>query len=200
MPNPVTTSRPSLPAIGDIFIDTTALSSIAHMCLPEACSHSGGCCGYYDVYIHQQELDGLIGMMPPASKYAPHLRDNDGYINLFGEEDNGEFSIDKSEEGGCLFGYADDRNRTWCSLHTAALDLGIPLIDAKPMACLLWPLALTETEPITLSVQDGALAFSCNQSRPERSDPLDKGIAEIVRGVFGQDFLDALYRILRSCV
>jgi len=190
------TSRSNLPSIDGIFIDAGALTRIAHDCRPDACPHSdGGCCGYYDVYVHPDELDGLVGMMPPASAYAPHLHDDNGFINVF-EEDGDELVIDKTDDGRCVFGYADAHARHWCALHRAALDRGIPLIQAKPTACLLWPLALTETGPPVLSVQDGAIDFACNRERNGTPESLDAGIADIVCTVFGVPFHDQLRRIL----
>ena len=83
-----------------------------------------------------------------------------------------------------------------CSLHSAALELGLPPAQVKPRACALWPLALVKGDPPLLTVQEGVLDFPCNRARSESSGGLDPGVAEIVEAVFGHAFLTEITLVM----
>jgi hypothetical protein len=63
--------------------------------------------------------------------------------------------------------------------------------DVKPKPCSLWPLVLDEDrKPPLLTVHDDALEFPCNRRRHGRT--LNAGVQELIVGVFGESFLDAV--------
>lgn len=183
------------PKIQNICVDLDALRSIAHRCDPLRCRHVRACCARYEVCVDSDQAGGIVGMLPHAAQYAPALFEDGGYIDPFDDADDGELALATDEDGRCVFAYVGRHGETLCALHSAALDLSLPPHRAKPRSCWLWPLALSESTPPVLSVQDGAFALPCNRRRSGRG--LHRGIEDIVRARFGAAFLEALYGLLR---
>ncbi len=129
----------------------------------------------------------IIGVLPDAAKYRRDLVSGDGYDNVFEKLGSNQYCLDTDEDGLCVFAYVKD-NKILCSLHSAALDLGIPVEQVKPAPCLLWPLALSEGKQKVLSVHDDVYEFACNSRKKTRSKRLRPPIAQIVESVFGVDF------------
>jgi len=178
--------------VDEIRVDLAALRALAHTCTPEACfGNRKGCCESYEIYIDRGEMSPIVGAMPAANRYRRGLMKDGVPIDPFEETDDGH-CLATNDHGRCLFAYRDKQGRTLCSLHSVALDAGLPPVDVKPLACALWPLYLAEGDPMTLTVQDDALEFPCNTHRGNRSHGLHHGVREIVEGVFGTDFLDTL--------
>ena len=184
--------------IDDIEIDIPGIMSLAHACDPGLCRQQESCCAHYEICCEEHELSGLIGLFANAAQYAPALRAEDGYDNVFEETDAGLFSIDAAGDGLCVFAYRDGEGRALCSLHTAAYDLGLDYFKGKLRACLLWPLAVTEDVPPLLSAHPDALRFPCNRRRASDSDALDPDVAEILRGLFGPSFYERLCTAIRE--
>jgi hypothetical protein len=127
--------------------------------------------------------------LPEASKLAPFLSDGSDFENIFEEEEPDLFRIDAEEEGLCLFAYSNEKEHILCSLHSVALSLNEPPHKVKPRSCITWPLAISDQTPLLLSIADDAFNFPCNTRRRNRSTSLDPNIAQIVRDIFGEQFL-----------
>lgn len=186
------------PTIDGIVVDCKALTSINHSCMTSNCKISQSCCSNYEVCINSIELSNIIGVLPYASKYARFLKSDKSFDNIFEDEGSNTYSIDKNNKEFCVFGYRGKGEKVLCSLHKVAIDMKIPLKSVKPLACILWPLALVESDPLILSIQDDALLFPCNKKRTSQSIDLDNNIAQIVENAFGSSFLYQLEKIIEG--
>ncbi len=142
------------------------------------------CCSSYDVCITTAEMKRIIKYLPEAAKYCPHLLAVGGYDNVFDPEEPGLYSIDGNEDGLCLLAYWRD-GRTHCSLHTVALDLGLPLEDIKPKCCMLWPMHFSDGEEVVGMIED-AFDFSCNRRKPPDARTLSPGFIDTIEQVYGE--------------
>lgn len=176
------------PTINGIIVDCKALSSIKHSCISNNCKISQCCCSQYEVFIDNIELSNIVGALPYASQYSTILKSDKSFANIFGDEGKNTYSIDKNNRGFCVFGYKGKEKSFFCSLHKAAVDMKIPLKKVKPLACILWPLALVESDPVVLTVQEDVTLFPCNQEQASPSIVLDNGIAQIIKIAFGSSF------------
>ncbi len=175
--------------IDDIEVDIDAIYSISHNCRGGICTRRKCCCSNYEICIDDQELSVITGWLPLASQFSPGLKTSLGLDNIFDESDPGLFALDTDEHGLCVFAYPTKENQILCSLHSAALHMGLPPREVKPKACFLWPLAITEHHPINLSVDEDALSFKCNEKRMGNYQGLCSRIAHIIKDVFGEKFL-----------
>ncbi len=169
-------------------VDIEALYSITYCCTPGICSKSQCCCSKYEICIDRKEMSNLIGYLPEASTYAEYLSDGDGYENVFDEREAGLLAIDMNDEDICAFSYLTKKEEILCSLHTAALEMNLPPHEVKPKSCTTWPLAVSDTKPVRLSISDDAFSFPCNVPRTE-TESLDPNIAQIIGDIFGEEFL-----------
>ena len=177
-------------------VDLDALASVAHRCDPVLCRRMGSCCAEYDVWVGEAEVDRMVGMMPQAARFARHLRGPDGaLVNPFRDLGPDAYAIEEGPDGLCIFAYLGGRGQQLCSLHSAALEAGLPPQSVKPDCCFTWPLAIATSLPPVLSIQEDALNFPCNGPR-EPDGSLDEGISRIVETVFGAAFLAELLRAL----
>lgn len=182
--------KPSLQPIGDMLVDLDGIRRIRHHCDPELCKGTRNCCRYYAITFTYRELRRAVGLMPYCRELAPHLAEGQPLENPFEHTGPGEYTVDEQDNGACAFAFTDARNRTWCSIHAAALRLGLDPAEHKAVPCMLWPLALTEDEEPVLGVHDDAFQFPCN-TRPRRPlKQLDPGIASCIRAAFGDAFLE----------
>ena len=173
-------------------MEIEAIYSISHNCQREFCRKDRCCCSSYEVCIDTTELSTIIGCLPEAAKFSPHLNFGSGFQNVFEELGPNTFAIDTHEEGLCIFAYFVEDDSILCSLHSAALSLGLPPHKVKPKSCVLWPLSITEDYPIILSVDETALYFACNTPKNAYDSSLCSTIARIIRNVFGEPFLEKL--------
>lgn len=183
-------------------VDLDALLRLHHEYNPQACSAINCCCGSYEVTVQRKELRRIAGMIPASSRFAPTLKDEDGeYENPFEPVERGLYALDTDEEGRCVFAYRDAAGAIRCSIHSAALEMGLEPYTTKPFACTLWPLALTEDDPPILTVQEDAYRFPCNRELPQPADALAPEVALIIERLFGMAFLEevnAAIAILKS--
>jgi hypothetical protein len=142
------------------------------------------CCSSYEVCVTEAEVKQIIRFLPEAARYCPGLRIDGGYDSVFEEEEPGLYSIDTDEEGLCVFAYWS-RGRTHCSLHSAALSLGLPLEAVKPKVCMLWPLHFSDGNEV-LSTIDDALLFACNSRKAPGSRTMSEGFIEAIDRVYGR--------------
>jgi hypothetical protein len=184
--------------IDGVHVDTEALLRLRHDCHPKHCQAGPCCCQVYEITFTQEETTRAIGMMPHCERYAPHLKPGAVLENPFEDEDNeeGDVVVEEQENGACAFAYKDKKGRMWCSIHSAALDLGLRPAEVKAQVCLLWPVALTDDTPPILSIVDDAFDFPCNHRRRKDARRLDPGVAECVERIMGPDFLEALRKQL----
>jgi len=183
---------PKIIYIDDVEIDIESLYSITHRCVPGMCIKKQCCCAKYEISIDSNEIDRIIGYMPEASSYAPRLGSDSSLENIFEEDEDGSFIVDTDKDGLCSFAYEDPEGSICCSLHSVSLDKKIPYYKTKPMSCVLWPLAISEDQPLQISIAEDAFSFPCNtlQKKPERC--LDPNIAQIIQDLFGIKILTAI--------
>jgi len=204
--------------IGKMAVDVKSVCSISHNCQPELCKDLKCCCSCYEVRIDKKELSRIVGCMPAAAKYAKNLISDDGFLNVFEDIDDSTFAIERNSEnldiflyfngsskrtgkgkkGFCVFSYFNESGLPLCSLHSAALELGLPVTKIKPKSCLLWPLAISDIKQLTLTVQSDAFVFPCNRKRKVKDFTLDEGIESIISSVLGSSFLKKLNRELKA--
>jgi len=167
----------------DLIVDLAAILSVEHDCdgcLPgEPC-----CCSTYEVCATAAELERIIPVLPGAARFCSHLDTGDGYDNIFDEVESGLFAIDTDDDGLCLLAFRS-KGRVRCSLHAAAVALGIPPEKVKPKACLLWPLSFSEGKEV-LSLIDDAPAFRCTTLRRSRSRKISPAFVKTIEAVYGK--------------
>ena len=178
-----------------IVIDIPSLLSVKHSCT--GCGPGGPCCcGAYEVCVTRAEMGRIVGFLPEAARFCRRLASKDGLDNVFDEAEAGLFALDTTSDGRCILAYRK-HGRTLCSLHSAALSLGIPVAAAKPLACILWPLALGEGDPAPLAVHPDALSFKCNSGRKGTGRRLCPSLADTVAAVFGTKARERVERAVK---
>lgn len=177
--------------VSGIRIDVPALMSIRHGCRPAKCKGKPNCCSCFQIHVDEKELETIVGFLPLAEKYAASIGGEKGYDNVFEEDEDGLFLVDADENEQCVFAYMNDRKEILCSLHSAAIDLGLPPVDVKPKCCSLWPLALTSGPDPVLSINVLYATFPCN-SKKAVPEGIDDGIQETIQNYFGASFLAEL--------
>lgn len=187
--------NPLFPLIQGIRVDLKAIGSISHRCRPQHCDAPEFCCAQYEVCVSEAEMETIVGYMPLASQHARHLRSGNRYRNVFEEIDSDLLAIDTDDRDLCLFAYRSGRG-TLCALHSVAERLGRLPVEIKPKSCTLWPLAMAAARPPILSVQADAERFACNRIRSTPARSPHAGIEEILRMVFGEDFLGKVRRAM----
>ncbi len=189
----------SWPIVRGVRIDVGALRRLAHTCAPERCHGARRCCAHYEVTVAAREEARIVGLLPHAARYAPWLRDGArDFEDPFEETEGARLALATQESGRCIFSYDGPAGQPLCALHSAALDLGQDPYAAKPAVCALWPLALSEGRPPTLSVQDDALRFPCNRRRPAEATRLHPGVAQTLEHAFGAPFRRAVEALLTA--
>jgi len=170
---------------GPIHVNLAAILSIDHTCRgctrPETC-----CCARYEVCVDTAEINRIIQVLPEAAKLCPHLKTAKGYDNVFEEVDPGLYAIDTDDDGLCVFAFMAGHTIR-CSLHSTALNLGLPLEKVKPQACLLWPLSSSENNEF-LSLDNESLSFRCISRRRNPSRKLSPSLLETIKLLYGETF------------
>ena len=175
--------RPPQHKRSSVLVDVDSLLSLENRC--NGCAPGERCCcSNYEVCVTTAEMQRIIKYLPEAARYCPHLLTVGGYDNVFEKEEAGLYSIDTTEDGLCLFAYWHE-NRTHCSLHTVAIDLGLPLEQVKPKVCMLWPLHFSDGDEV-LGLIDDALTFTCNVRSAPGTRTLSPGFVEAIERVYGE--------------
>jgi len=179
-----------------VLVDWDSIRCLDYDCDPRRfCTPTTSCCADYEVTVGPRERKIIDGMLPLAARYVQSLRNGDGYDNLFEPVGSNLYAIEQDDEGVCRLGYRAN-GTLFCSLHSAALDVGIKPARVKPRACTLWPLALgPENGHLHLSIDPSAPSFPCVRliSRP-RSGPTEP-VADIIRSLFGKRVLNDLLAV-----
>lgn len=166
--------------------DTLPILQLEHNC--DLCrTGTKCCCASFDVCITEKEVEQITGVLPYVAKYVPHIVDEDGeFENMFEEEEDKLFSIDTHEDGLCIFAY-HKKGETRCALHSAALDLHVPLKEIKPLVCMLWPLAISDGSQPIVDVDAYAYQFHCNHKQPPKSARLSPAVQDTLQSIWGKD-------------
>ncbi|MEK6745083.1 MAG: hypothetical protein AABZ15_15820 [Nitrospirota bacterium] len=168
---------------GTVSVDLASLRSVEHRC--RGCSEDEPCCcSSYEVCVTNAEMKRIIQVLPEAARLCPHLKTDRGYDNVFEYVEPGLHALDTTEDGLCLLAYVEGHTIR-CSLHTAGMNLGLPLEKVKPKACLLWPMSLSEGDEV-LSLAGDALTYGCTAPARKGSNHLSPAFVEAVELVFGE--------------
>jgi len=195
--SPHSRKTPSARARGHVHVNLAAILAVDHTCTgckaPKHC-----CCARYEVCADAKELKRIILLLPEAAKLCPRLKTQAGYDNIFDEIEPGLFALDTDEKGLCLLAYKSG-GKIRCSLHSAALKLGLSPAKVKPQACLLWPLSASEDNRF-LSLGDDTLSFRCVSRRRKLARTIAPALLETIKLVYGADFSARLARAAaRGC-
>ncbi len=177
------------PIIENIKVDLKSLISIKHKCDPGICKGKISCCAEYEVCMEKKEVNKIIAHTPEAAEFATQLIANGSYRNIFDETNDNLITIDTDEENQCLFAWRNSKGEILCSLHSHAIKNNLSFYDTKPVSCCLWPLAIYDGSPETLTVQDDAFNFDCNRKLKSEKIDLDTGISSIIKNVYGERML-----------
>ncbi len=179
------------PIINGIRVDLAALRAIRHDCQPEICKNQPTCCFHYVPHVKPAKMEKIVGCLPMVVNYTDSIVEDDEFINIFEEWEDGSYRIDANLYEDCIFTYMLPSGAKLCSLHSAAIDLQVSPVAIKPSACSLWPLILLDGATPELSVDKNWQAFPCNR---ESNDPdhLDAGVVSIINDFFGSSFVEQL--------
>lgn len=164
-------------------VDLASLVAVGNSC-PGCRKGEPSCCSTFDVCVTTAEMERIIRVLPEASKYAPQLQSREGFENVFDEAGRGLYSLDTDEDGVCVFAYwVEGRNR--CSLHSAAVALGMTLRDVKPKHCMLWPIHVSEGNE-TLAIPGEVVRFRCNTRAQKGSRRVSPALLDAIDKVYGK--------------
>ena len=194
---PTNQSSHEFALVDGIRVDVAALLRLAHACEPSRCERASSCCSSYEVLVDRKEQRQITGYLDEASHYAAGLAEDGGFIEPF-EATEGAKCLTTHEDGLCVFAFGNRQARVLCSLHAVALERGLKPHTVKPLACAIWPLYFVESDPPLLTVQEGAMGFPCNTPRARSSGArrLHPGVADILRSVWGETFLERVAEAL----
>lgn len=178
--------------IDGIQVDVEGLLRLRHACDPLLCKADKCCCRHYEVTFTRREMTRAIGLMPHCQRFARHLRAGGDFANPFEPSGDGLYVVDEQEDGACAFAFTNASGAMWCSIHAAALDLGLDPWKWKSQVCIIWPLGISEGRPALLGVQEGVFQFPCNKRTRRRRKRLDTGVASCIARVLGDEFLKRL--------
>jgi len=143
--------RELFPIIENVKVDLKSLISIKHKCDPGVCNGKISCCAEYEICMEKDEVDKIIAHTPGAAEFAPQLKTNGLYNNVFDETDDNLITIDVDEDSQCLFAWRNSNGEVLCSLHSHAIKSNLSFYDTKPGSCCLWPLAIYQGSPEILT-------------------------------------------------
>ncbi len=179
------------PTINGIRVDMAALQAICHDCQPQICKNQPTCCFRYVPHVKPAKMEKIVGCFPTVVNYTESIIEDDEFINVFEEWEDGSYRIDANADEACIFTYLLPSGEKLCSLHSAAIDLQLSPVAIKPSACSLWPLILLDGATPELSVDKNWKAFPCNRESDDLNH-LNAGVVDIVASYFGENFLDKL--------
>lgn len=187
--------------VDGILVDLPALLKLKHYCDPMLCRNKRYCCASYEITLDRADMNRAVGLMPDAAAFAPEVGEGGEFENPFERVEPGRWAIDCEEDSGaCAFSFRDKKGCGWCSLHAAALQHGLDPYQQKPKVCTMWPLALSEGDPPVLSIQDDVYEFPCAWKRRGTRKGLYPDIAENVKALFGEAFLEKLNQEIERSV
>ncbi len=165
-----------------------SLTAFAYRCWPDGCPRGRTCCVGLAVELSRKEVRAIDTLMDELAAVLPHLRDGDGYDNVF-VEDPPHFMIESDGDGACPF-LVTTRRHSLCGIHSLALRTGRSVPSVKPAACRHWPVTLdVERGAVRITVQPAAQGIGCVApvadlpGKPTVLDAFRDEIAEIRRAV-----------------
>jgi hypothetical protein len=137
-----------------------SLTELAYRCWPDGCPRGRTCCVGLAVELSRKEVRAIDSLMDELAALLPHLRDGDGYENVF-VDDPPHYMIETDDGGACPF-VVRTRKHSLCGIHTLALQTGRPVPSVKPAACRHWPVTLEASRGVVrIMVQPAARAIGC---------------------------------------
>lgn len=181
---------PSTPRVR-VQVDAS-LSRLAYRCYPNGCPPERNCCIGAAVTVSRAEARRIDGLLDEVTRWLPHLREGEGYADVF-VEDGSEMQIEpRDERGTCPFLF-QRQSRALCALHHLALQSGRPVSSMKPRSCRHWPLVLElSRQRVRITVHPEARALGCVglskdlPGQPSMRVAFAEEIAEICRLVGAQ--------------
>lgn len=175
--------------IQGILVDVPALMRLKHYCDPMLCRNKRYCCAQYEITLDKDDLTRAVGFQHEAAAFAPEVGEGGYFEDPYEETDDGRWSLDCDDEtDACAFSFRDKKGCGWCAIHAAALKHHLDPYQVKPKVCTMWPLALSEGNPVVLGIQDDVYMFPCTWKRGGRPRTLYPDIAENVEAAFGVEF------------
>lgn len=173
-----------------VTVDIASISRIQFGCVG-CTSCLGCCCASFEVCATEVEVARIVGMMPHVNRVleAHGCEPLDG--NVFEETDGKLLALDTDEDGLCVFAYSAD-GFIRCSLHSAALELGLPPEEVKPLVCTLWPLAIAGGRKKVLTADAEAPGFHCVELHLGRKSELCDAALETLEQVLGAEAVKAV--------
>lgn len=176
-----------------LLVEWERIRRLEFACHPRKfCTPATSCCANYEVVVSRRERSVIDGMLPFVSFYLPGIRVPGGFANLFEPVEPGLYAIEQDDQDICRFAYRAS-GALLCSLHRAALDIGLEPARVKPRACALWPLSLSHRNGrLVLSVDRSAESFPCVRLvSPPRLKPCP-AVDHIIRTMFGKSLINDL--------
>jgi hypothetical protein len=150
----------------------------------------GKCCQYGDLGapLSEEEEETIVRLLPHLEKY---LEKNNMRFLKAGISETYQGSLHIREIAAntpCPLAYTDSQKKVLCSLHTFALDEKVPLLQAKPLWCSLFPLIIKKTAEgwlINCHIPD----FCRSVDDPP---PLILSFSSLLQEFFGPEWVEAV--------
>src|SRR5262245_23518531 len=114
-----------------------SLSRLAYRCYPNGCPPERNCCIGVAVTVSRGEARRIDGLLGEVTRWLPHLRERDGYADVFVDDGSDTQIEPRDERGTCPFLF-QKQGRALCALHHLALQTGRPVRAMKPRSCRHW--------------------------------------------------------------
>lgn len=190
----------NFPIIDGIIVDLQAIISIDYLCDPKLCNGKKSCCAHYDICIEQKDVIKIIPYFPEASIFAPHIKNDSNYSNLFEETDDGLISLETDENFTCMLAWKNPDGDILCSLHSQAIKNNLSFYDTKPKSCCLWPLAESDTKQASLTIDSDCTTFPCVTVKKVQDFKINKEIALIIKNIYGIKFLNKINNAVKKII
>lgn len=172
---------------GNFFVDIKELSLYTFRCDSFECIKKNTCCcQIYDVDISKHEMDQIICYFDVISSYCQNLKTDDYYKNVF-ERDGNRFMIDHNSKGYCVFSYFDEKRHLRCSIHSAALKVGINPRLLKPLNCTIWPLSVRKEKSYKVIELSSNKKWPCLNLKKKKDDSVQEFFLETISLIIKSD-------------
>lgn len=155
------------------------------------------CCSIFHIETTDDNVDDIYSIIDKIAKYCPNLIEDGEYQDVFLDEEDGVFSIDKTDNDDCIFSYLDKGNSLRCSIHSVALDINENPVIYKPKACISWPIMIHECDKGNyILALDTETKTSCIKKKDKIDNEIDPNLFNILESLLGsklfKDFLAKL--------
>lgn len=148
----------------------------------------GRCCMYGDLGApiseeEEHKIKSLLGLLKPRLS-----RQHQTFLEAgVSETYEGSLHIrDISANTPCPLSFTDKNGVILCSLHDLAIEKSLPLLEAKPLWCSMFPVMLHKSDEgwiINCHLPD----FCCSQPNPP---PLLLAFADLLETFFGREWIE----------